>query len=167
MTYTIAPSAKFILADADRVAPGRSKASDGTIGDTAHQRQGILSDHNPDPKTGIVHAADVTNDPSKGMDTWHWAQIIAGRMVAGAEKRVKYLVSNNGSHDVIFNLAVSPVWRLNGSGSSHGNHLHTSILYTSAAENDCTPYFVDSSTEHDPITEVSLEPMDVIWYMNQ
>ena len=58
-------------------------------------------------------------------------------------------------------------WRLNGTGSSHGNHLHTSILYTAAAENDVTPYFVNSANQHTPVTEVSHEPMDVIWYIDQ
>ncbi len=168
MSYIIPPALHAILADADKVAPGRSHASDGTIGDTRHMAQGSKSDHNPDPKTGIVHAVDVTNDPSHGMDTWHWAQIIAGRMVAGIEKRVKYLVSNNGNHDVIFNRAVGDYWRLNGTVNEHTNHLHTSILYTSTAENDVSPYFVDPNlVPTKPIDQVSMEPMDVIWYVGQ
>ncbi len=94
-----------------------------------------------------MHAVDVTNDPAHGMDTWVWAQIIAGRIIAGRETRVKYLVSNNGQHDVIFNPSVSLTWRLNMAegGQSHHSHLHTSILYTAAAENDCTPYFVGAT----------------------
>lgn len=147
MSYTIPPSLKAIIADANRVAPNRSRASDGTIGDLAHQAQGSSSDHNPDAR-GIVHAVDVTNDPANGMDTWHWGQIVASRMIAGFETRVEYLVSNDGQKDVIFHPSVhGNRWVQNGSSpkQEHRNHLHTSIKYLVSAENDISPYFVDSS----------------------
>jgi hypothetical protein len=143
MTWTNAPALRAIIADANNVAPGRSTASDGTVGDLTHQAQGAQSDHNPDAR-GVVHAVDITNDPAHGMDTWFWAQIIADRIKSGAETRVRYLVSNDGHKDVIFNPSVSMVWRQNGSApkQDHTNHLHTSILSTVAAENDVRPYFV-------------------------
>ena len=149
MSYTIAPALRAIRADANNVAPGRSTASDGDIGDAVHAAQGAASDHNPDPVTGIVHAVDITNDPAHGMDTWHWAQIIAGRIASGAETRVEYLVSNDGAKDVIFHLAVHGTsWVQNGSSpvQEHRNHLHTSIKHTAAAENDVRPYFVAGSS---------------------
>lgn len=145
MGYTIPPACTAIIKDANRVAPGRSRASDGTIGDLRHQAQGSKSDHNPDAN-GIVHAVDITNDPAHGMDTWKWAQTIAARMVAGLERRVEYLVSNDGKGDVIFHPAVSNTWRRQSStGNEHANHLHTSIRHTAAAENDTTQYFVDGA----------------------
>jgi hypothetical protein len=129
------------LADANRVAPNRSKASDGIIGDATHSAS--VSDHNPDPR-GVVHAVDVTNDPAAGMSGWFWANIVAQRIIAGKERRVKYLVSNDGTHDKIFNPAVSYTWRNNNAegGQSHRSHLHVSILYTPAAEGDITNFFV-------------------------
>lgn len=158
VAYTIPPALRAIQADANNVAPGRSTASDGTIGDAAHQAQGAASDHNPDPVTGIVHAVDITNDPAHGMDTWHWAQIIALRIAAGVETRVKYLVSNDGQKDVIFNPSVSMSWRQNGStpAQDHRSHLHTSILYTPSAENDIRPYFVAAAIP--PPVEADLTP---------
>ena len=142
MSWTAAPALRAIIADANNVAPGRSKASDGTVGDLTHQSQGAKTDHNPDAR-GVVHAVDITHDPAHGMDTWYWAQIIADRIKAGAETRVKYLVANDGDKDVIFNPSVSMTWRQNGSfKNDHRNHLHTSILSTLSAENDVRPYFV-------------------------
>lgn len=136
------PALKFILEDANRVAPGRNRASDGIFPDARHLAQGVASDHNPDGH-GVCHAVDVTNDPAHGMDTWAWAQQIARRMVSGQETRVKYLVSNDGTKDVIFNPSVSMTWRQNGSvKQEHRSHLHTSILDTTAAEMDTEPYFV-------------------------
>lgn len=134
-----------ILQDADRVAPGRSHASDGTIGDPTHAAS--KSDHNPDFR-GVVHAVDVTHDPAHGMDTWVWAQRIADRMRTGAESRVEYLVAYDPARavDVIFHPSVSLSWRQNGSPKrEHTNHLHVSIKYSEAAENDVRPFFVTIS----------------------
>lgn len=159
MSWTAAPALLAILADADRVAPGRSHASDGTIGDPAHAAS--KSDHNPDFR-GIVHACDVTNDPGHGMDTWHWAQVIAGRMMLGQETRVEYLVSFDGNVDVIFHPSVSLAWRQNGSAKQeHRSHLHVSIKYSEAAENDVRPFFVTAITPPPPKPPVLLEDDDM------
>jgi len=148
MTWRNPPALLAIRADADRVAPGRSHASDGTIGDASHGAS--VSDHNPAPD-GDVHAIDITNDPAHGMDGWKWAQTVADRIKAGQETRVKYLVSNNGNVDVIFNPTVSMSWRQNGSAKQdHRSHLHVSILYTEKAEQDTSPFFVGGGAPTTP-----------------
>lgn len=158
--YTIPPALTAIRRDADRVAPGRSHASDGTIGDQAHAAS--TSDHNPAPGTGIVHAVDITNDPAHGMDTWAWAQRVADRIRSGQERRVKYLVSNDGQKDVIFNPSVSPTWRQNGSvKQDHRSHLHVSILYTMTAESDTTPFFVGPGTPTPPTEGLFVNAADI------
>lgn len=151
-----------ILLDANRVAPNRSHASDGIIGDATHAAS--LSDHNPDTDGG-VHACDVTHDPAGGFDAWHWAQHIANRMLLGTETRVKYLVSNNGSGpDMIFHVN-DKVWKQNGSyKTEHRNHLHVSILYTDAAENNTSPFFsADLPGAQDmPLTQADLDAIKTV-----
>jgi hypothetical protein len=151
---TIPPALTAIRSDANRVAPSRNKASDGILPDAAHVAQGARSDHNPDSR-GIYHAVDITNDPANGMDTWHWANVIAARMMAGLETRVEYLVSNDGEKDVIFHPAVSNIWRQNGSvKQEHRSHLHTSIKANVVAENNIKPYFVPvNQPEEDDMTQ--------------
>src|SRR5689334_22953756 len=51
------------------MAPHRSIASDGMIGDAAHFKKGNATDHNPwvlDGSTGVVTAFDITNDVPHG-----------------------------------------------------------------------------------------------------
>jgi hypothetical protein len=51
----------------NQIAPNRSKASDGTIGDAAHASR--ASDHNPwvrEGDAGVVTAIDITHDPDDG-----------------------------------------------------------------------------------------------------
>jgi hypothetical protein len=63
--YHIAPSLKALFAEVNRLAPRRSKRSDGGVGDARHQKQ--KSDHNPDFSAGgVVRAIDVTHDPKGG-----------------------------------------------------------------------------------------------------
>ncbi|MGK5737283.1 hypothetical protein [Micromonospora sp. URMC 103] len=72
MAWVVAPNIKALFASVNRLAPNRDKASDGTVGDLAHQ-QGT-SGHNPDDMAGVraersdsdkvqeVRAGDVDRD---------------------------------------------------------------------------------------------------------
>lgn len=53
--------------------PGRNKASDGWIGNPAHQA--TRSDHNPNAD-GVVCALDLTNDPGSGADMGQLAEML-------------------------------------------------------------------------------------------
>lgn len=106
--------------------PNRSTASDGWIGDTAHQAR--VSDHNPDPK-GCVHAIDVTAD---GIEPDDLVEIVT-------------LDGRNRCHYVIWNRHIYS--RKNGfrpepyDGSNpHTKHVHVSIEHTQHAENDTTEW---------------------------
>src|SRR5690606_41539543 len=63
--WRAARSLDVLRDEIDRIAPGRSTRSDGTIGNAAHQASD--SDHNPNGD-GIVCARDFTHDPKHGAD---------------------------------------------------------------------------------------------------
>lgn len=70
--------------------PGRSKISDGTLGDTAHSAR--KSDHNPDAN-GIVHAIDVTVwDDTDADNVDDVAQPLAEFLRAKRDPRTKYVI---------------------------------------------------------------------------
>ena len=45
-SWILVPCLVSLRSEFNKLAPGRDKASDGSIGDTAHQQES--SDHNPD-----------------------------------------------------------------------------------------------------------------------
>lgn len=159
MSYTIPPRLLTITAEADRIAPGRRKSSDGALGDAAHRAE--VSDHNPDPRTGIVHACDLSQS-MPGAPYWearfqqfdvhaYQRQIAAAFVAAPVSSRSArwpwladggYMVGYNGRVDTIFNPSVSFGWRQNGAAkSAHANHGHFSIGHTARSENDTQPIF--------------------------
>ncbi len=149
-----------VLAEATRISPHRRTSSDGICGDAAHQA--THSDHNPDAR-GIPHAVDISQStpgapfwlPSYGLfDAHAYGWVIAERMKAGTETRVKYLVSFLNGHDVIFDPAVSMTWRLNATGTEHASHLHVSFDYTLAAENSTAPFFLPATPTPPPVVVI-------------
>lgn len=119
----------------NKLAPKRSKASDGWIGDKAHSMR--KSDHNPEPD-GTVDAFDLTHDPKNGVDI----QRIANAIAVSKDKRVSYLICNGK----IMSGAggVSPwIWRKYGGKNGHYKHLHVSVK--DAGQDDTTPWKIDSA----------------------
>lgn len=116
MAWRLAKGLQRLLEEVNTSAPGRSKSSDGTIGDTAHASR--PSDHNPDSR-GIVHALDITNDPLHGVVS----QKLAEDLRASEDDRIKYIISNRR----IWNPSVSPEWRAYTGSNPHDKHVHISI----------------------------------------
>lgn len=117
-------AAESLLALRDQVDeqwPTRSTASDGTIGDAAHQSRD--SDHNPwvrDGFVGVVTAIDITHDPASGCD----ANAIVSALVDSRDARIKYIIWNRR----IINATVSPwVWRDYRGTNPHTAHFHLSV----------------------------------------
>jgi hypothetical protein len=131
MVWRVAESLKKLRAQVDQIAPNRSRASDGTIGDAAHALTN--SDHNPhvmDGSVGIVTALDITHDPEDGCD----AQKIVDALVESKDKRIKYIIWNRK----IINSSVQPwVWRDYKGKNPHIKHFHLSVL-PSKAQYDST-----------------------------
>ena len=97
--------------------PGRSQASDGTIGDQSHANR--KSDHNV--RDGFCHALDLTHDPRNGFDS----EKFANQILAEQDPRLSYVISNKkiGSGPA----GVSPgKWRPYSGANPHDHHCHIS-----------------------------------------
>lgn len=114
----------------DALAPNRSKASDGWIGDAAHQAE--VSDHNPEDTAAAdapgnpddqVDALDLTHDPAHGADMGEITEAIR----RSHDRRVSYVIFNTR----IFSGPGGPlpfVWRhYDGTSDPHTGHAHVSV----------------------------------------
>jgi len=161
------PSLIALLAEADRRAPRRRKASDGWLGDAAHRKR--KSDHNPLPD-GAVLARDLTHDPDAGLDAHGWARDVAAR----GDERVSYLISDGqiwnptsqawatyqrlraeGATRRSAAKAALPGWRRYTGANLHRTHAHLSIKPTKAARNDMSPWWPDD--DHDQEDGMKIE----------
>lgn len=139
--WRLAPSLIAMEREADRLAPGRNRASDGSIGDSAHAAR--ISDHNP--SDGIVHALDLTHDPAGGFDAHSRARQLAARR----DPRLKYVISRGQ----IWNRRHG--WRRYVGTNPHNSHAHFSVTDESIA--DISPWFVGAPA---PPTEEPPPPPD-------
>lgn len=124
MSWRIARCIRTLLDEVNAEFPGRSRVSDGTIGDAAHASRS--SDHNPwvrDGNGGVVTAVDITHDPGAGLDAGQLAEYLRGLAVAG-DPRVKYVISNGR----IANPAIQRgAWRRYTGPNAHRHHVHLSV----------------------------------------
>jgi hypothetical protein len=133
MAWYLAPALAVGRSEVNRRWPNRDKASDGTIGDAAHQAS--TSDHNPNARES-VNAWDMDKD---GVDVW---------AVIDAFQR------HPSSHYWIFNRQIADRddgWRRRAySGDNpHTAHVHFSIRQTAAAEQDQRPWGIWPVPEED------------------
>jgi hypothetical protein len=124
-----------LVGQIDAAAPGRSKASDGFIGDLAHQSG--ESDHNPERSADAdapgnpdqqVDAADITHDPAHGADMG----VVTEAIRVSRDPRVKYVIFNRRifSGTLEARRAGLPAYTwgpYTGSGDTHARHAHVSI----------------------------------------
>lgn len=155
--------AHTIWDQATALAPTRRTDSDGACPSAEHIKNSPNSDHNPSGPGCFGHAVDLSHDPAHGMDAHGWADEIAAQYIAAgpAERQarfgwLKYIVSFNGVHDIIFDPSVSLTWRLNSTGTEHYQHTHFSI--TDSGLTFTGPIFV--SATHTGDIEV-VEPKDI------
>lgn len=109
----------------DALFPGRTKASDGTIGDAAHASR--ASDHNPwikDGDTGVVTAMDITCDHGDGADT----EALAERLRLTRDPRIKYVIFERRMFSAYPARGVPAwTWRPYGGTNPHTKHFHISV----------------------------------------
>ena len=142
----LAPGANRLRQQIDQRWPNRDRRSDGWIGDRAHAAR--VSDHNPDPRTGIVHAIDI--DENLGAGRWRngrQARILADELLDYAasglpgSNRVKYVVYENRIGSGTYR---SKWWTWRPGNWGHTAHIHVS--FTAAADTDDRPWPLPSLT---------------------
>lgn len=123
------PSLTKLRAEFNALNPSRDKASDGWIGDPAHQATN--SDHNPDGN-GDVHAIDVdeTGPWPNGITMEKMVQFILARCRSGAEARLKYIIYERR----IWSASSSWAQQSYSGGNPHDQHAHFSGSYTNSHE---------------------------------
>lgn len=122
-----APSLKTLLSQINLLAPARNRASDGMIGDPAHQ--GRNSDHNPwvwdeDKKLGVVTALDISHDPKGKCD----CEVLAKSLEENKDSRIKYVIWNKqimNSSSIKGSLPWT--WRTYSGKNPHSKHIHISV----------------------------------------
>jgi hypothetical protein len=123
--WRVAESLKKIRAQVDALAPGRNKASDGTIGDLNHQAG--QSDHNPailDGTMGVVTAIDITHDLNHQCD----CDKLATSLETGKDSRIKYVIWNKRIMSAYaVNGTAAWTWRPYKGANPHNKHIHISV----------------------------------------
>jgi hypothetical protein len=123
--WRIAEALLALRKQVNALAPGRSKASDGAIGDPAHQSR--ASDHNPwvtDGAGGVVTAMDITHDPAHGCDAGRLAETLR----TARDGRVKYIISNRRIAAAEPKQGQPPwAWRPYAGRNPHDHHVHISV----------------------------------------
>lgn len=153
MAWVLIPCLKVLFAEFDRIAPNRSRVSDGSIGDGEHSQH--LSDHNPDETGKVpihdadhineVHAIDVTTNLNESDLTM--------------EKCVQHILSycRRSSSDplnedrlryIIFNRRIwkAPNWVeevYTGTSDPHTGHAHFSAEYITSLESKTTTWHLE------------------------
>ena len=113
-----------LLDQVNRLAPDRSKASDGLVCDNNHDPSSDHCPHNvPGVGTDMVTALDLTHDPAGGFDSYAFAEVLR----QNRDKRIKYVISNRR----VFDTAGADAWQwrpYTGTPDPHTNHVHISVL---------------------------------------
>lgn len=131
MAWYLAPSLAKLRDEVNSRWPQRDKASDGTIGDEAHQE--TRSDHNPNARES-VNAWDMDKD---GVDVW--AVIDAFQRHPSAH----YWIWNRQIADRDNGFERRPYSGVN----PHTHHVHFSIRQTAAAEQDTRSWGLEADMD--------------------
>lgn len=130
-----ARSLDVFLAEVNRHAPARSKASDGGRGDSAHTSR--PSDHNPN-ELGVWRAYDVTDDPAGGLVGSDLALRVAARL--GQHPALgpgAYVI-----HDrkIVSADRIREGWRPYSGANPHTTHVHVSVATAAAGYDSTLPW---------------------------
>lgn len=133
MAWRVAAALEQLRAEINHGSPKRSTASDGAIGDTRHAKS--TSDHNPCKCCEVVCARDFTHDPPH-FDSYAFAEWLRGRVAAGLEPRVRYVISNGRIYSGEHQSHGLGLWRPYGGSNKHTRHVHVSVRHGTALYDD-------------------------------
>lgn len=136
--------------------PKRDRASDGTIGDVAHEERS--SDHNRDEsgkvpirdtdKVNEVHAVDIDKDGPwlAGLTMEKMVQHILSRCRSGVENRLRYIIFNKRMWHI------DRGWKLEkySGANPHDKHAHFSASYATALEYDTRSWHLEDLLPKEP-----------------
>lgn len=141
MTWRVAHALDQLLDELDDAHPGRSKESDGSIGDAAHASR--TSDHNPWLRVagvGVVRARDFTDDPTAGLVATQLAEQLRQLGLTGRHPALgpgAYVISarriTGGSHGW-------HQWRTYTGPNPHTEHVHVSVTTNPAGFDSRQPW---------------------------
>jgi hypothetical protein len=140
--WRVAAGLNKLLHQIDLAAPGRSKASDGSIGDTAHQSGGACSsEHNCGcvmvGGVWIIRARDFTHDPARGANMAVWAE----RLRQSRDRRIRYVIFagriTGPNHK---NADGSWRWDDYDGSNDHSKHMHVSTWNDQARFDDISDW---------------------------
>lgn len=143
MAWDLTVGLKTLRTQVNARWPNRDKASDGTIGDAAHQAE-AASGHNPDDTAGSRPEWDGDADSLQEVRAWDMdsdlgeagttAQMLVDhlRALPGLSSHVRYMIYNRKIYHSSSNFAPAPY----SGASAHTEHIHFSGAYTQAADQD-------------------------------
>lgn len=153
-----------LRAEFNRLNPNRDKASDGSIGDTAHAASS--SDHNGDESGATpyedsdnineVHAIDVdaTGPWPRGLTMQIIVNHIAAEHRAGRDDRLQNIIYMGR---IISRSWGWDSWHTYSGANPHDKHAHFSARYTTGQENDTTSWGVATLGEADDLVTSQTE----------
>jgi hypothetical protein len=122
MSWRLASSLVVLRNEINTLAPRRSKASDGAVGDLAHQKRSS-SDHNPNNR-GVVCAIDVTHDPAHGADMVKYTeQVRIWRATGKGHPALKYMIFRSR----LCSAKTGWRWTKYSGTNPHNKHAHFSV----------------------------------------
>jgi hypothetical protein len=144
-SWRLVPCLVQLRQEIDQLCPDRDRASDGTIGDTAHQAG--VSDHNDDEVGRVptrdadrrheVHAVDIDDDLREaGVTMQEIVDVVVDRHRRGVDNRLTYVIYNRR----IWSATRGWIGRPYDGASPHTEHAHFSASYVTSREADTRPF---------------------------
>jgi hypothetical protein len=167
-SWILVPCLVTLRDEFNRIAPGRDKGADGSIGDSAHKSS---SDHTPDEDSDVLrdHDADIKNEVhALDIDsTGPWPEsfdTIIKRLVAREKAEYESATVVGRLKYVIWNRRIASrswgwTWTDFTGPDPHTNHAHFSARYTTAQESDTRPWGLLEADEELPVDQTTFNKL--------